>query len=342
MLSTLARRVERAIRERRLWQDTDRVAIALSGGADSVALALLLAEVSARARWELVGLIHVNHGLRAVESDEDEAFCRRLAAAMGLPLDVVAVDVLKAMATARRSLEATARTLRYAALEAAAGRLTATVVATGHSRDDQAETVLLRLLRGATTRGVTSIRPRRGLYARPILECRRADLRRYLGVRGQEYREDASNANPEVPRNRLRMDLLPVVERDWPGGVAALARFAELAGDDERWLSELAAKARDRMVRTVAGGVELNRELFASLAAPLARRVVRDAIEAAGGTASFRDVEAVRRLSAGSKRRGHLDLHAIRVERIDDAVWLGASAPVRPVSGFEYSSWGTR
>jgi tRNA(Ile)-lysidine synthase len=256
---------------------------------------------------------------------------------MGLPIDVVAVDVVRAMATTRRSLEVTARTLRYAALEAAAARLDATVVGTGHSRDDQAETVLLRLLRGATTRGVTSIRRRRGLYARPILECRRADLRRYLGARGQAFREDASNANPEVPRNRLRMDLLPVVERDWPGGVAALARFAELAGDDERWLSELAANERGRMVRTVAGGVELNRGLFASLAPPVARRVVRDAIEAAGGTASFRDVEAVRRLAAGSKRRGQLDLHAIRVERIDDAVWLGAPTPTRPASGFEYS-----
>ncbi len=337
MTSALARRVERSIRDRQLWQDGDRVAVALSGGADSVALALLLAEIELRAGWDLVGLIHVNHGLRAGESDEDEAFCRRLAIRLGVPIDVVSVDVRGVMAATRRSLEATARTLRYAALEAAAGRLTATVVATGHSRDDQAETVLLRLLRGATTRGVASIRPRRGLYARPILECRRAELRRYLTARGQEFREDASNANLQVPRNRLRMDLLPIVERDWPGGVAALARFAELAGDDERWLSARAAAERDRMVRTAADGVELNRGLLVSLAAPLARRVVRDAIEMAGGTASFRDVEAIRRLAAGTKRRARLDLHAVRVHRVDDVLWLGAPRLARGVPEFEYS-----
>ncbi len=337
MASSLARRVEHAIARRALWTDADRVAVAISGGADSVALALVLAELERAGRWRLAGLIHVNHGLRGPESDADEAFCRALANRLGLPIDVTRADTRALLAAGRRSIESAARELRYAAFERASDRLGATVVATAHTSDNQAETVLLRLLRGAATRGVAAIRPRRGRYRRPLLECRRAEVRRYLARRGEPFREDASNQDVAIPRNRLRHVLMPVLEELWPGGVPALGRFAEVAGDDERWLTALATRAGARCARRGPDGVELDREGLSRLPAPLARRVVREAVEAAGGRPSFRDVEAVRRLASGTRPSGRLTLGAVVAERAAAVVRIGARRPAPVPPGFAYA-----
>ena len=157
-----------------------RVAVAVSGGSDSVALARLLHEIATAGKISLAGLIHLNHGLRGDESDGDETFCRGLADRIGCPIDAGRIDAA-ALARARsQSIEAASRAARYEFFEDAARRLGADVVATGHTLDDQAETVLLRLLRGAGSRGLGGVRPRRGRFVRPLLELRRAELRRYL------------------------------------------------------------------------------------------------------------------------------------------------------------------
>lgn len=324
MASPLARRVARAIRRGDLWTGADRVAVAVSGGADSVALVRLLHELAPKARWRLAGLIHVHHGLRGAEADADAAFCAALAEQLGLPIDRSDVDTAGYAARTGASVEAAARAVRYAAFEAAAARLDATVVATAHTSDDQAETVLLRLLRGASARGVAAIRRRRGRYARPLLECRRADLRAYLALCGQPFREDRSNADLSIPRNRLRRTLLPVVEAEWPGGVAALARFAELAADDERALQTLADEA-DARILSARGGVELKRETIAALPAAVARRVVRAAIEDAGGRPSARAVDEACRLARGGAGR-RLELSGLRVEVAGGCLRLSAEA----------------
>jgi tRNA(Ile)-lysidine synthase len=335
-MSPLTHRVNRAIRSGSLWADDDRIAVALSGGADSVALTLLLAELASRSDWTLAGLIHVHHGLRGHDADADEDFCRELAERLQLPIDVVTVDVRTAMAESRRSLEATARTLRYEAFEAAADRLRATVVVTGHTADDQAETVLLRLLRGAASRGVSAIRPRRGRYARPMLAIGRKELRVWLAGQGHAWREDQSNADPSVPRNRLRREVMPIIERDWPGGVRALARFAELAADDERWLSHQAKVEGKRVVRTGADGVELIRASLAALPVAVARRVVRDALEAAGGTAAYRDVELIRRLARTARSGARADLHGLTVECMQDVLRIDRAGVPARTAAFEY------
>ena len=177
----LASRVLRVIRKHALLAATDRVAVALSGGADSVALLWLLVELGRAGDLPgaVTGVIHVNHGLRGAEAARDEDFCRGLADRLGLPIEAATIDVAGAARATRRSLEATARDLRYQFFTEAAARLGATVVATGHTLDDQAETVLLRLLRGAGSRGLAGIRLRRGSCIRPLLATRRDDLRRY-------------------------------------------------------------------------------------------------------------------------------------------------------------------
>ncbi len=318
------------IRRRALLADGDRVAVAVSGGPDSVALIWLLRDLEARAGWSLAGLIHVHHGLRGVEADADEAFCRALADRLGLPIHVARGDVRQLARERRVSLEAAGRLARYAAFQAAAPALAANVIATGHTLDDQAETVLLRLLRGAGTRGLSAIRPRRGPYVRPLIDCRRRALVGYLHARGEAFREDQSNHDLSIPRNRLRSAMLPIVDADWPGGVVALARFAELAADDESFLMAAAHGAAVPQSRTAGGGVQLDRAALNDLPAALARRVVRSAIESAGGVPSFRHVEAVRRLAHADKPDGRIDLPELAVSRLGSALrFERSSGPTR-------------
>ncbi|NQW02461.1 MAG: tRNA lysidine(34) synthetase TilS [Acidobacteria bacterium] len=313
-----------------------RVGVALSGGADSVALALWL-----HACTPLAGLIHVNHRLRGVESDRDEAFCRALAARLGLPIEV---SVAPVAVPPGRSPEAVARAVRYRAFAAAALSLQATRVVTAHTADDQAETVLLRLLRGATNRGVSGIRAVRGLYARPFLACRRDDLRQWLVSQGEAWCEDSTNADRSLARNRIRHDLLPLLASIAPGGVLALARAARLADDDERVLEALAIeKASAVVLRNDAGATDLDRGAFQALEPALARRVLRRVCEQLVPLGAWRaeHFDAVRRLAGRGAGGGSVDLPGMRVERVSNVLRVrsgarAASAPfayVLPVPG---------
>jgi tRNA(Ile)-lysidine synthase len=317
----VVRRVDRTIRQRQLLTSGDRVAAAVSGGADSVALASLLGHLAPVAGWGLAGLIHVHHGLRPGEADEDEAFVRALAEGLGVPCVVRRIDVPTLMKTTGRSMEASAREARYAAYEDGARRLEASHVATGHTADDQAETVMLRLLRGSGLRGVSAVRPRRGRYVRPLIDCRRDALRRYLADRGQDFREDSSNRDLAIPRNQLRHSLMPLIDRLWPGGSMALARFAELAAADELFLTALASREAGEPGRSATDGVQLDRRRIRPLPPVLMRRVLRDAIERAGGRASKADVDALRRLIVGAQE-GAVDIGGLRARADADRLSL--------------------
>ena len=216
-----------------------RVVVALSGGPDSVALVHLLRALECQGELTLAGLAHLNHRLRAAASDADAAFCRAFADELGLPIHVGQADVRTVSREEKRSIEDAARKVRYAFLETAADHFKADVIAVGHSRDDQAETFLLRLIRGAGTRGLGSIRPKAGRVVRPLIETSRAELRQYAAERGLRFREDESNGDVSVPRNRIRHELLPYLQREFsPGIIDVLAREAALAQDDEGRLQE--------------------------------------------------------------------------------------------------------
>jgi tRNA(Ile)-lysidine synthase len=335
------RRVLRTIREHGLLALGDRVLVAVSGGPDSVALTWLLVAVAEAAGFTLAGLVHVNHGLRGAEAAADEAFCRALAARLDLPIDVAHVDVGSLARARRRSIEVAARDARYASFAAAAARLGATRVATGHTLDDQAETVLLRLLRGAGSRGLAGIRLKRGSLVRPLLECRRADLIAYLAERHEPFREDASNLDRAIPRNRVRHDLLPVIDALAPGARRALARVAALAADDEDYFRAAVTESASAVVLP-DGGVCL--DAVGERPPALARRIVRWAIESVapdvGLTASHLD--AVLRLATSGSSSGHLDLPGVVVEqRAGNLSIRPAAGPGRAVSTrrvqFEYS-----
>ncbi len=351
---TLLDQVASTLRRRVRLPRGARVLAAVSGGADSVALACLLSELAERGVVVLAGIGHLNHQLRGRDADEDEAFCAALAMRLGVPFRSASADVRSLAAARRESIEAAARRARYASLASFAADLDAAYVATGHTLDDQAETVLMRLLRGAGSRGLSGIRAVRGSVIRPMLDCRRAAVRAYLVERDEAFREDASNADAGFTRNRLRLELLPVIERLAPAGLEALARTAALAADDEEFLSEAAIIAASsvvlfrnplelpwyqapfragggsppRQVKWVSGltdaaGVQLRRAPLAALAPAVGRRVIRAAIESATAVCGRSNDDASRLTSrhiesvwrlVSSEHGGEADLPGVRVD----------------------------
>ena len=276
----------RTIRRHHMLPRGGRVAVALSGGADSVALVHILLELQQRGELVVAGLAHLNHQLRGEAADADERFCFALAASVNLPIDAGRADVRAQARDERRSIEDAARAARYAFLAEAAQRLDAVAVAVAHSRDDQAETFLLRLIRGSGSRGLGGIRPTAGLIIRPLLDIRRLDLREYLAALGATFQEDATNADVSIPRNRVRHELLPYLEREFSPGISdVLAREAASAREDEEKLQAEAIDLAASIVLTDdspggsrPSGFRLQAEALKALHPAIAARVARLAL----------------------------------------------------------------
>ena len=286
--------------DRSLLRAGERVCVAVSGGADSTALLLALVEANAEKQGLGVALsaAHVHHGLRGPEADGDEVFVREVCERLAVPLTVFRVDTAARQAAEREGMEEAARELRYEALRG----LAVDAVATAHTLDDQAETVVMKLLRGAWTEGLGGISPevqptvnseqRTGKLVRPMLGVRRAEVEAFLRERGQRWREDASNQDVSLTRNRVRRELMPMLRGFNPGIDELLARTAVIARDEEAfWRAELArvlpqvllpgkpVRGGGRAVSTAADeascAVEIAR--LAAMPAALRRRVVRAA-----------------------------------------------------------------
>ena len=290
--------VRRTIRRYDLLPPGGRVVVALSGGPDSVALLHIVRELETAGDLKVVGIAHFNHRLRGNASDLDEQFCRDIAAAMGIPAEVGAADVRGVAKSQKQSIEDAGRRLRYAFFESSTARLGADAVAVGHSRDDQAETFLLRLLRGAGTRGLGAIRPKNGKVIRPLIDVPRAELRQYAAERGLSFREDETNADLSVPRNRIRHELLPYLEREFsPTIVTILARESALAREDDERLQQEAIETAASIVLTDTPASSVHRsigpsadrhvlvdvERLRSLPPAIASRVARIALSGLAG-----------------------------------------------------------
>lgn len=307
-----------------------RVLVALSGGADSVALVDVLRELARDGSFVIAGLGHFNHQLRGRAADDDEEFCRELAARVDLPLEIGRGDVRALASAERRSIEDAARIARYAFLEQAADRLHADVIAVAHSRDDQAETFLLRLIRGAGPRGLAGIRPRAGRIIRPLLDVSRAEIREYISERGLGFREDASNEDVRIPRNRVRHELIPYLQREFsPGIVDVLARESALARDDEDRLQHEAIDLASTVVLMSSQAeprVELDTAVLTSLHPALASRIVRIALANLAGErfVGFEHVEAVLALARSGSEGAAISLPGQQVVRRADRIVLRA------------------
>ena len=296
-----------------------RVVAALSGGPDSTALLCTLVALRDARLLTEVSACHVDHQLRA-GSAADGVFCGELCDRLGVALERVAVTVAPG-----ENVQAAARTARYAALRAAMKRLGASHVATGHTRGDQAETVLHRLLRGSGARGLAAIPARRGVVVRPLIERSRQEILAYLRDRGLGWREDPTNSSTRYLRNRIRSEILPALDALAPGLERRLARTAELLREDDRALERLAARAVPK------GAVRVGLAALLELPTAVRRRALRRLWRAASGSRrglGSQHVEAVMRLlgAAGAKR---LALPGGREARIGrGAVEFGYPEPI--------------
>lgn len=297
---------------------------AVSGGSDSVALLWILHELHQDGTVHLTGLAHLNHQLRQL-AGRDEAFCRALAARIGVPFLGECADVAELAREWRCSIEVAARRARYACLERARVASGASRIGVAHTRDDQAETVLLRLVRGAGTRGLRGALPVRGTVVRPLLDCSRNELRRYLTARAESWLEDETNADLGHPRNRVRHELLPLLaERYRPSVTRVLARTADVAAHDDALLERLAEQAVPTVVATGRGGLRLDVAVLAALPLSLQRRLARRVLVLAGAgrAPGHGDVERLLDVCAAGGPAA-AEAAGVRVERFSaDAVLL--------------------
>lgn len=260
----MLRQVRETIKEYGLFAAGDRVIVAVSGGADSVALLDIL--VNLRELDLFLVVAHLNHQLRGAESDGDEAFVARLAADYGLPLEVRREDVRELARRQKLSLEEAGRVVRYAFFDKVAAIHGARSIALAHHADDQAETVLMRLLRGAGGGGLAAMLPRSidGRYVRPLLKVTRREIEEYLAGNDLDFRTDSSNADTRFLRNRVRHELLPLLA-GYNGNIASrLTATGEVLAADEELLEQMVAAAFARHGSADGGTTRL---LLAGIAA---------------------------------------------------------------------------
>jgi tRNA(Ile)-lysidine synthase len=297
-----------------------RVIVAVSGGPDSVCLLHVLRELKIR----VVGIAHVNHKLRGESSEEDQRFVA------GLARDVDLEFYSTVAACEGGNLEQTARRARREFFHDLIRKGRADRIALGHTRDDQAETVLFRMLRGSGLAGLAGILPvtAEGLI-RPLLGVTRGEVETFLCERGIPWREDASNREPRFARNRIRHELLPRLKRDWnPRLAEALAHLADLAYEEERWWAVEIAQLAQQMFTRSPGAVEVSTHELAQLPRAVARRLIRHAIRQAKGNlhgVQFSHVESVLELPETGGKAELPGIHAIR-----SFDWIRLEVPGRP------------
>jgi tRNA(Ile)-lysidine synthase len=274
--------VDKALREARHPRAGATVVAGLSGGADSVALLDVLSAL-APARGFTVVAAHLDHGLRAA-SAADAAFCADLCRRMGVAFETTRADVAARARREKGGTEEAARAARYAFLREVKERRRATVIAVAHTLDDQAETFLLRLLRGAGSAGLGAMRLLSGDVVRPMLESTRRDVIAHLEARGLAWREDETNADRSFLRNRTRHELLPYLEQRFnPKVRQALARAASVLADEAFVLAEEGGSLVECAGYAEGAALLLDRSALASVSRAVARAAVRSALERTGG-----------------------------------------------------------
>lgn len=323
-------RVLKTISRYNMLAPGDRVVVAVSGGADSVCLFHVLRDLGVT----LGGIAHFNHKLRGAASEEDERFVATLAADLGIAFYREECDV----GAVRGNLEQAARQARRRFLAGLLRDGVADRIALGHTRDDQAETVLFRLMRGSGLAGLAGIHPvTADGFIRPLIDISRADVEEFLNRRGIAWREDATNRDPRFARNRIRHNLLPQLQREWNPQIAeALAHLADLAYEENRWGGPGGPPHPN--------AVELRAPTLSALLRAPARRLIRGAISQIRGDLrriEFDHIESVIDLGSQPAGSGRLRLPGVNVTRSFDWIRLERPARTPPIEPIDVTVPGT-
>jgi len=309
----IVRAVKQAIAEHSLFQFGDRVLVAVSGGADSVALIHLLETLAPLFAFRLA-IAHLNHCLRKKESDRDAEFVLSLAQSLNLPVYLEKIDVHQYKRQHKLSLEEAARKVRYRFFNQVAEEKGFNKIALGHNYDDNAELVLMFLLRGSGPLGLSGIPPvRDDKIVRPLINVRRSEIRDYLAEKKLEYVSDTSNTDLKHQRNKLRHDLIPNILTSYNPRISEiLNRLAVIMHAEDEWLDALVEPIfQQHLIHRENLGIQLSLEGFKRLPRAAQRRLIRRAILTVKGDLrriTYTHVDAVIRLATTGPTTGSLDL----------------------------------
>lgn len=306
---------EETLRACSLVQPGQEVLVAFSGGADSTALLHLFSRL--RENWSLeIAAAHLNHALRGEQSDADESHCRQVCASWHVPFFSRKVEVEQEAKRRRLSVEVAAREVRYAFLQEVADAIEADVIALGHTRDDQVETVLLNLTRGAGTAGLAGMPVRRDRFIRPLLPVSRQQVRAYCVLHGLSFVEDASNLDPRYSRNRIRHHVLPELRLINPRADEAIERLARVMRDEENWWRDYLQMLEPQFtLHRTQSEWRLSLEWLAQQPEAVQRRVIRYAVQKLspeGREIEFDQVERLRE-AIRTRTRAGVTLHGGRL-----------------------------
>ncbi len=282
--SGLLQRFETHLRERPLFASCRKILIACSGGPDSVALFHLLRILAPQRKWK-IALIHFNHELRPREAKKDENFVRRLAEKFCVPFYAGAGSVKREARKTQTSIEECARKMRYDFFIRMVRQEKFPVIALAHTQDDQAETVLMRVIQGTGLRGLQGIREKvkigKAALVRPLLHFSKQELLEFLRTGKHRFCRDKTNESTQFIRNRIRLELIPNLQRDFnPRVMEALARIPSIVTGESALIAELEAKAWKKVLkRHCAAGVEFHRSVFLKFPPALQFRMVEKALK---------------------------------------------------------------
>ncbi len=299
----------------------DRVGAAVSGGPDSILMLDFLARMAGDAGFQLA-VVHFNHHLRGAESNEDESFVRELAERYGVPFFRGEARVAEEACKRRRNLEATAREFRYRYFLGLIRQGKVDKVATAHTLDDQAETVLLHILRGTGTRGLGGIHRSLGNeVVRPFLGLTRAEIEQEIRKRDLHFRVDATNLDTRFRRNKVRRELLPLLAKEYnPEIKRLLSELATRAREDEAWLDQQARERAGAWRLREDGAEKISRTALRNMPLALARRVLRQMLSEVAGSltgVTHRHIEAVYQFALESQSGKKMQLQRGLAARIE-------------------------